>query len=42
MVVTSLRYGELPAGAQEKDWRLRVDSTARRHAHRAAAAAAGA
>jgi transposase len=35
-------HGELPAGAQEKDWRLRVDSTARRHAKQAAAAAAGA
>jgi transposase len=33
-------HGELPAGAQEKDWRLCVDSTARRHASRAAAAAA--
>jgi transposase len=33
-------HGELPAGAQEKDWRLCVDSTARRHATRAAAAAA--
>src|SRR5262249_17188147 len=30
--------GELPAGAQEKDWRLRVDSTARRHAKAAALA----
>jgi len=30
--------GELPAGAEEKDWRLRVDSTARRHAKAAAAA----
>jgi transposase len=35
-------HGELPAGAQEKDWRLLVDSTARRHAKLAAAAAAGA
>ena len=25
-------HGELPAGAREKDWRLLVDSTARRHA----------
>jgi transposase len=33
-------HGELPAGAQEKDWRLCVDSTARRHAQRAAAEAA--
>jgi transposase len=29
--------GEVPEGAQEKDWRLRVDSTARRHAKAAAA-----
>jgi transposase len=34
-------HGELPAGAQEKDWRLCVDSTARRHAKQATAAAAG-
>jgi transposase len=34
-------HGELPAGAQEKNWRLCVDSTARRHAQRAAAEAAG-
>ena len=34
-------HGELPAGAQEKDWRLCVDSTARRHAKQAAAAAVG-
>jgi len=27
-------HGELPAGAEEKDWRLLVDSTARRHAKR--------
>jgi transposase len=33
-------HGELPAGAVAKDWRLRVDSTARRHAQAAAAAAA--
>jgi transposase len=32
-----LEQGELPAGAREKDWRLRVDSTARRHARAAAA-----
>jgi transposase len=31
--------GELPEGAQEKDWRLNVSSTARRHAKQAAAAA---
>jgi transposase len=30
-------HGEVPAGAEEKDWRLRVDSTARRHAKLAAA-----
>ena len=30
--------GELPAGAHEKDWRLNVNSTARRHAKQAAAA----
>ena len=29
--------GELPEGAQEKDWRLNVSSTARRHAKEAAA-----
>jgi transposase len=34
-----LAHGELPEGAQEKDWRLLVDSTARRHATRAAAEA---
>jgi transposase len=33
-----LEGGELPEGALEKDWRLRVDSTARRHAKAAAAA----
>jgi hypothetical protein len=33
--------GEVPAGAVEKDWRLLVDSTARRHAKAAAAPAAG-
>jgi transposase len=32
-----VEHGELPAGAEEKDWRLRVDSTARRHAQAAAA-----
>jgi hypothetical protein len=34
-----LQRGELPAGAEAKDWRLRVDSTARRHAQAAAALA---
>jgi hypothetical protein len=33
-------HGALPRGAQEKDWRLLVDSTARRHAKQAAAATA--
>jgi transposase len=33
-----LERGELPAGAVAKDWRLCVDSTARRHAKAAAAA----
>jgi transposase len=33
-----LERGELPEGAVEKDWRLRVDSTARRHARAAGAA----
>jgi transposase len=40
LLIALWRYvdqGELPAGAQEKDWRLRVDSTARRHAKAAAA-----
>ncbi len=32
-----LEHGELPVGAVEKDWRLLVDSTARRHAKEAAA-----
>jgi transposase len=32
-----VEQGELPEGAQEKDWRLRVDSTARRHAKAAGA-----
>jgi transposase len=36
-----LEDGELPDGAVAKDWRLRVDSTARRHAKVAAASAAG-
>jgi transposase len=31
-----LEHGELPEGAAEKDWRLRVDSTARRQARAAA------
>lgn len=35
-----LERGELPEGAVEKDWRLNVDSTARRHAKAAAAAVA--
>ena len=35
-----LEHGELPAGALEKDWRLLVDSTARRHARAAVVAAA--
>jgi len=30
--------GELPEGAAAKDWRLNVNSTARRHARQAAAA----
>ena len=30
-----LERGELPEGAEEKDWRLLVNSTARRHAMRA-------
>lgn len=34
-----LEQGELPAGAREKDWRLRVDSTARRQARATAALA---
>jgi transposase len=33
-----LEHGEVPEGAESKDWRLRVDSTARRHARLAAAA----
>jgi transposase len=44
LLIALWRYvaqGELPAGAVEKDWRLRVDSTARRHAKAAAAAAWG-
>jgi transposase len=43
LLIALWRYverGELPAGATEKDWRLRVSSTARRHAKAAAAAAA--
>ena len=32
--------GELPEGAEEKDWRLNVNSTARRHARQSAAAIA--
>src|SRR5215471_2992002 len=34
-----LEQGAWPEGAEEKDWRLRVDSTARRHAKAAAALA---
>jgi len=34
-----LEHGEWPDGAEDKDWRLRVDSTARRHAKLAAARA---
>ncbi|HZY90530.1 MAG TPA: IS110 family transposase [Gemmataceae bacterium] len=34
-----VEHGELPAGAEEKDWRLLVDSTARRHAKQAAVVA---
>jgi transposase len=40
LLIALWRYveqGELPEGAVEKDWRLRVDSTARRHAKAAAA-----
>ena len=40
LLIALWRYveqGELPAGAEEKDWRLLVDSTARRHAKLAAA-----
>jgi transposase len=43
LLIALWRYaerGEVPAGAVEKDWRLRVDSTARRHAKAAAAPAA--
>ena len=32
-----VEHGKLPEGAQEKDWRLNVSSTARRHATKAAA-----
>jgi transposase len=41
LLIALWRYvdqGELPAGAAEKDWRLLVDSTARRHAKAAALA----
>ena len=40
LLIALWRYvdqGELPEGAQEKDWRLNVSSTARRHAKQAAA-----
>jgi transposase len=33
-----LKHGEVPEGAEEKDWKLRVSSTARRHAKAAATA----
>jgi transposase len=39
LLIALWRYaeqGELPEGAEEKDWRLRVSSTARRHAKAAA------
>jgi transposase len=42
LLIALWRYvdqGELPEGAEEKDWRLLVNSTARRHARAAAAAA---
>jgi transposase len=42
LLIALWRYvegGELPEGAVEKDWRLRVDSTARRHAKAAKAVA---
>lgn len=42
LLVALWRYvekGEVPEGAAEKDWRLNVSSTARRHARKAAAAA---
>jgi transposase len=41
LLIALWRYaeqGELPEGAEEKDWRLRVSSTARRHAKATAAA----
>jgi transposase len=40
LLIALWRYvesGAVPEGAEEKDWRLRVDSTARRHAKVAAA-----
>jgi transposase len=37
-----VEHGELPEGAEEKDWRLLVDSTARRHDRLAKAAPAAA
>jgi transposase len=43
LLIALWRYvkdGELPAGAETKDWQLRVNSTARRHARIAAAEAA--
>ena len=42
LLIALWRYveqGVLPEGAQEKNWRLNVDSTARRHARAAAAGA---
>lgn len=42
LLIALWRYveqGKLPEGAEEKDWRLRVSSTARRHAKAAAALA---
>src|SRR5262249_21741669 len=44
LLIALWRYldrGELPEGAQEKDWRLRVDSTARRDAEGDAAGGGG-
>jgi len=41
LLIALWRYvdqGELPEGAQQKDWQLNVNSTARRHAKQAAAA----
>ena len=41
LLIALWRYveqGELPEGAEEKDWHLRVSSTARRHAKATATA----